>query len=67
MVPHDPVSHDQHAGKGHSLPLEAVHDDIGSVSPKNDVPGCINTVIIWGKWYINKNKSLCEAVLINDF
>ena len=28
---------------------------------------CINTVIIWGKWYINKNKSFCKAVLINDF
>ena len=28
---------------------------------------CINRVIIWGKWYINKNKSLRKVVLINDF
>ena len=27
----------------------------------------INTVVIWGKWYINKNKSLRMAVLINNF
>ena len=28
---------------------------------------CINTVVIWGKWYINKNKSLRMTVLINNF
>ena len=28
---------------------------------------CINTVIIWGKWYINKNKNLHNSVYINDF
>ena len=28
---------------------------------------CINTVIIWGKWYINKNKNLHNSVHINDF
>ena len=43
MVPHDPGSHDQHAGEGQSLPLEAVHDDIGSVSPKNDRPGSMTS------------------------
>ena len=28
---------------------------------------CINTVIIWGKWYINKNKNLHNSVYIIDF
>ena len=28
---------------------------------------CINTVIILGKWYINKNKSLQKTVYIKDF
>ena len=43
MVPHYPVSHDQQAGEGQSLPLEEAHDDIGSVSPKNDVPGSVTS------------------------
>ena len=43
MVPHDPGSHNQQAGEGQSLPLEAVHDDIGSVSPKNYVPGSVTS------------------------
>ena len=43
MVPHDPISHDKQADEGHSLPLEEVHDDIGSVSPKNDVPGLMTS------------------------
>ena len=28
---------------------------------------CINSVIIWGKWYINKNKSCNKAVLFKEF
>ena len=27
---------------------------------------CIDTVIIWRKWYVNKNKGLRKPVLIND-
>ena len=40
IVPDDPGSHDQQAGEEQSLSLEAVHD-IGTVSPKNDVPGSV--------------------------
>ena len=43
MVPDDSGSHDQQTGEGQSLPLGAVHDDIGSVSPKNDVPGSVTS------------------------
>ena len=43
MVPDYPGTHDQQAGEGRSLPLEAVHDNIGSVSPKNDVPGSVTS------------------------
>ena len=43
MVPHDPGSQDQQAGEGQSLSLEAVHDDTGSVSPKNDMPGSVTS------------------------
>ena len=43
MVPHDPGSHDQQAGEGQSLNLEAVHDNIGSLSPKNDVQGSVTS------------------------
>ena len=43
MVPDDPGSHDQQAGEGQSLPLEDIHDDIGSVSPKNDLPGSVTS------------------------
>ena len=35
---------------------------LGLNSENFSLSHCINTVIIWGKWYINKTRSFCKAV-----